>query len=49
MTVARRNVTVAPGIGETVTVVEGLEISDRIVGAGGAYLTEGMAITPWTE
>ena len=49
MTVERRDVTVAPGIGETVTVVDGLAVSDSIVAAGGAYLSEGMAITPWTE
>ncbi|MEN1727445.1 MAG: efflux RND transporter periplasmic adaptor subunit [Pseudomonadota bacterium] len=47
--VNRRNIEIAPGIGETVNVINGLSSDDRIVGAGGAYLAEGMRITPWTE
>ncbi len=49
MTVARRDIEVAPGIGETVVVTAGLTSGDQIVGAGGAYLAEGLKVTPWTE
>ena len=49
MTVSRRNIDVAPGIGETVVVTSGLSIGDQIVGAGGAYLAEGIQVTPWAE
>lgn len=47
MTVSRRDIQVAPGIGETVTVTTGLAAGDQIVGAGGAYLAEGVQVTPW--
>ncbi len=49
MTVSRRNIVVAPGIGETVVVTDGLSAGDQIVGAGGAYLSSGVLVTPWTE
>ena len=49
MTVSRRDIDVAPGIGETVVVTSGLSVDDQIVGAGGAYLAEGVKVTPWTE
>ena len=48
MTVARHPIEVEPGIGETITVISGLAPGDRIVGAGGAYLTEGMKVEAWT-
>jgi hypothetical protein len=48
MTVARSPIRVEPGIGETVTVISGLSPGDRIVGAGGAYLTDGMKVEAWT-
>ena len=49
MTVSRQAIEVAPGIGETVLVTNGLAVGDQIVGAGGAYLTAGAQVTPWTE
>ncbi len=49
MTVSRRNVEIAPGIGETVVVTTGLASGDRIVGAGGAYLAEGIRVTQWKK
>lgn len=49
MTVSRRDVQVAPGIGATVVVTSGVSAGDQIVGAGGAYLAEGLKVTPWTE
>lgn len=44
MTVARRDVNVAPGIDESVWIREGLDPGEVIVGAGGAYLTQGAEI-----
>lgn len=44
MTVSRRDVTVAPGVGEMMGVLDGLQEGDVIVGAGAAYLHEGMQI-----
>lgn len=49
MTVSRQSVNIQPGIGETVVVTEGLTSGDRIVGAGAAYLSDGLQVTPWTE
>ncbi len=49
MTVSRRAVAIEEGIGETVVVTAGLSIGDQIVGAGGAYLAEGLKVRPWTE
>lgn len=49
MAVSRRGIEVAPGIGETLVVTSGLTSGEQIVGAGGAYLAEGMQVTPWTE
>ncbi len=48
-TVSRRDVEIAAGIGETVVVTSGLSSGDQIVGAGGAYLSEGVQVTPWAE
>ena len=49
MTVSRRDIEVASGIGETIAVTSGLSTGDQIVAAGGAYLAEGVQVTPWTE
>ena len=46
MTVSRREVTVAPGVGESLAVLDGLEEGEVIVGAGASYLHEGMQIRP---
>ncbi len=45
--VSRRNIQMADGVGEYVRVLEGLTSGDTIVGAGGAYLAEGVTVTPW--
>lgn len=47
MTVSRREVTVAPGVGEALSILEGLSPGETIVGAGASYLHEGMKITPY--
>lgn len=44
MTVSRRNITVGSGIGESLIVIDGLEVGDTVVGAGTSYLQEGMKI-----
>ena len=49
MTVSKRSIEIEPGIGETAVVTAGLATGDQIVGAGGAYLAEGLQVTPWTE
>ncbi len=49
MTVSRRDVTVADGIGETALVTEGLEMGEIIATAGASYLADGMQVRPWTE
>ena len=49
MTVSRRDITVADGIGEFATVTEGLSAGDTIVTAGASFLTEGMQVRPWSE
>lgn len=49
MTVTRRNIEIEPGIGESVAVTAGLSRDDQIVGAGGAYLAEGVKVSPWSE
>ena len=49
MTVSRRDIEVAAGIGETLVATSGLSSGDQIVAAGGAYLAEGMQVAPWTE
>ena len=47
--VARQTVQIEPGIGETVQIIAGLSPGDQIVGAGGAYLSEGVEVIPWVE
>jgi len=50
MTVARRQVEIADQItGETVTIVGGLTKGEMIVGAGAAYLHEGMRVSEWNQ
>ncbi len=49
MTVSRRDVTVADGIGETVIVTEGLEAGETIATAGATFLADGMQVRPWSE
>ena len=49
MTVTRREVTVADGIGETVVVTEGLNAGETIATAGASFLTDGMQVRPWSE
>lgn len=49
MTVTRREVTIADGIGETVVVTEGLAAGETIATAGASFLTDGMQVRPWSE
>ena len=44
MTVARQNIQVGAGVGETLAIDSGLVAGDTIVGAGASYLNEGMKI-----
>ncbi|MEM6651625.1 MAG: efflux RND transporter periplasmic adaptor subunit [Pseudomonadota bacterium] len=44
LTVSRRDIEVGAGVDQGVRVTSGLEEGDMIVGAGGAYLTEGAEI-----
>lgn len=47
MTVSKRTVEIEEGVGKTVVVTSGLNVSDTIVGAGAAYLSQGMKIREW--
>ncbi|MEM6884951.1 MAG: efflux RND transporter periplasmic adaptor subunit [Verrucomicrobiota bacterium] len=47
MTVSKREVQVKDGIGEKMTILEGLTAGETIVGAGASYLSEGMKVRPW--
>ena len=49
MTVSRRNVTVADGVGEYAVVTEGLAPGDTIATAGASFLAQGMQVRPWTD
>ena len=49
MTVSKREVTVADGIGESALVTEGLVPGETIATAGASYLSEGMQVRPWTD
>ena len=49
MTVSRREVTVADGIGEYAIVTEGLVPGEMIATAGASFLADGMQVRPWTE
>jgi len=44
MTVARQNIQIGAGVGESLAVESGLVAGDTIVGAGASYLNEGMKI-----
>ncbi len=46
MAVSKQLITVADGIGESLTVTKGLAPGDTIVGAGASYLAEGMIVRP---
>ena len=48
MKVTKRSIKVAQDIGETIQVIEGLEVGDNIIGAGVSYLSEGMTVRPWS-
>ena len=47
MTVSRQQVAIEPGIGDNAAISSGLKAGDRIVGAGGAYITEGAKVSEW--
>ena len=49
MTVSRRDVTIADGVGEYAIVTEGLAAGDTIATAGASFLAEGMQVRPWTD
>ncbi len=49
MTVSRRDVTIADGIGEYAIVTEGLNAGETIITAGASFISEGMQVRPWTE
>lgn len=49
MTVSRREIIVAEGIGETATVTEGLTLGETIATAGASFLADGMHVRPWTD
>jgi len=47
MTVTRRNITIQTRLDDSIEVLSGLEPGERIVGAGAAFLHEGMKIREW--
>jgi RND family efflux transporter MFP subunit len=49
MTVSRRDVTIADGVGEYAIVTEGLAPGETIATAGASFLAEGMQVRPWTD
>ena len=49
MRVSKRFITIRDGIGENLVVTDGLVPGDTIVGAGAAYLAEGMIVRQWSE
>ena len=49
MMVSRREVTLAPGVGKSLAVLDGLVEGELIVGAGASYLHEGMQIRPYEQ
>ena len=49
MAVSKRVVTVEEGVGKMLVVTKGLETNETIVGAGAAYLSEGMKIREWKQ
>ena len=49
MTVSKREVTIADGVGEYAIVTEGLAPGDTIATAGASFLAEGMQVRPWSD
>ena len=49
MQASKRWVTIQPGVGESVVILDGLEAGETIAGAGGSYLAEGMSVRAWTQ
>ncbi len=49
MQVTKRAVVIEEGVGQTVVVTDGVAINDIIIGAGAAYLSEGMKVREWTR
>ena len=47
MQVTKRRITVKNGVGEFLSVAEGLDFGDTIVGAGASFLSEGMTVRAW--
>ena len=47
MTVSKQKVTVEEGVGQNIVITHGLSANQKIVGAGAAYLSEGMKIREW--
>ncbi len=49
MQVSKREVAVEDGIGEVLVIAEGLKAGEKVVGAGGSYLSEGLKVRPWGD
>jgi len=49
MQVRKRAISIADSIGETITVVDGLQAGESIVVAGVSFLAEGMRVRPWSS
>lgn len=49
MTVSKRHVVIAAGVGVTITIMKGLELGETIVSAGISVLSEGMKVTRWSK
>lgn len=49
MAVSKRSVVVEDSIGEDLTVTQGLQPGDTIIGAGASYLSDGVKVRPWTK
>ncbi len=49
MTVTKREVTIADGVGEYAVVTEGLAPGETIATAGASFLADGMQVRPWTD
>ncbi|MGB3471849.1 MAG: efflux RND transporter periplasmic adaptor subunit [Erythrobacter sp.] len=47
--IERRDVTLAEGVGEMMTVTKGLKVGETIVAAGGDYLQAGDRVRPWSD
>lgn len=47
MTVAKREVTIAKGVGDIQVITKGLELKEWVVSAGASYLYEGMKVRKW--